>query len=57
VGSTLTPTELLSEKAQQVSSNLERRDRVDEPARGYLTTEIPLDAGLVISGRAPSSAA
>jgi hypothetical protein len=32
------------------------RDRVNEPARGYLTTEIPLDAGVVISARAPTSA-
>jgi predicted O-methyltransferase YrrM len=33
------------------------RDHVNDPAHGYLTTEIPLDAGLVISTRTPSGAA
>jgi predicted O-methyltransferase YrrM len=32
------------------------RDHVNDPARGYLTTEIPLDAGLVISTRTPTGA-
>jgi len=29
------------------------RDYVNDPTHGYLTTEIPLDAGLVIAARAP----
>jgi predicted O-methyltransferase YrrM len=33
------------------------RDHVNDPAHGYLTAEIPLDAGLVISARAPSGLA
>lgn len=30
------------------------RDHINDPAHGYLTAEIPLDAGLVISARAPN---
>ncbi|HTZ88149.1 MAG TPA: hypothetical protein VMB05_15900 [Solirubrobacteraceae bacterium] len=32
------------------------RDHVNDRALGYLTTEIPLDAGVVISTRAPTCA-
>jgi predicted O-methyltransferase YrrM len=33
------------------------RDHINDPALGYLTTEIPLDAGVVISTRAPTGGA